>query len=834
VSARRLLLVALALLAGCDSTSTRPSIRLSGPAAVAIYRGLSTRDAANLRTYFAVANERGDDLRLLDAIDGQAVLAPALVQALSVPTAPRPSMLAAGGLHDAEPAGKTDLLAVASTGLVACDPTTPTRLSGCVEVVATWVAATAMSSSLRVTVDDLPGGQDAAVLSLAVAPVPEPDPAGGWRAAAGRARVVAGLSGGRLLVAEYVRGADGVRIDLAGAAVHALGFDPGSLAVSPDPRHVYAASLDAIDQVNGLHGVAELDLTGAYDAPPAVRLIQASRPTSLPTTVVLAARVRTFQDLTSDPKRDLLGPEVLRVYAALDPQRCGREKEVACGVAVLDPLAGGPVADPAGELPMHAPIPVTGQVLAMAAVYPPALGGLKEDGSPATSAAEAVYQKQATAVSDRWVSTLAAVASSSGAVVLLDLARGAPALDRDVLATVTQGTQAHVQGVTSSAAPSAEHPAIGLWDERTAEPVVTADGAVMVLLPEMAPGYTGSELWRATWEGELPGLAGVKAELQSTGTSPGSTLAWLALQVSADATIPGVAPLREVGRLQDPRSWLKPGDIAVVIPPVDDPRCPNGPFELEVTGFLEPDPDNYPGGAVTVTPRAVQPVTSDGLTGDPACRDAAGRSVALVTFRAGGLVVTGSSFGYAGRARFDEPFALRHQETSALSCAPLDSPGWPRAGDTCDQACRDACETVYLARSSRRAFYVAEQCLDPAVDPDCSARWGTAPLVNPVGPVLAFKPGKVYASDATDLTAEPARDSYLQVTTASGLVPASRRPLSGTNAIGALLPSGLATYDRSAETGLEASGVRVFASYPTNQVLDFSPALGASLVTVHR
>jgi len=309
------------------------------------------------------------------------------------------------------------------------------------------------------------------------------------------------------------------------------------------------------------------------------------------------------------------------------------------------------------------------------------------------------------------------------------------------------------------------------------------------------------------------------------------------MQVSADATTPGVAPLREVGRLYDPRSWIRAGDIAVVTPPAGDTRCPSGTFELEVTGLLPPDPVSYPGGAVTVTPRAVQPISSEGVVGDPTCLDTAGRSVALVTFRAGGLVLVGSVSGYSGRpslaASAAEPgFRLAYEDTSALSCPMLDSTAWPPPA-TCDQACRDTCERIYLSRKSRRAFYVAERCPDPATDPECAARWGPDPLIDPVGPVLAFKPGKVYASEATG-TAPPARDSALQVTTASGLVPTSRRPLAGTNPVGALFPSGLATYDRSAETGLEASGVRVFVSYPTNQVLDFTPSLGATQVTVHK
>jgi hypothetical protein len=308
---------------------------------VAVYHGVTTRDAA-LRSYLAVANARGNDLRILDAIDGTAVLAPGLIVSLSVPTQPRPALLAAGSLHDEVQAA--DLLVVAPVGLVACDPATG-RLSGCVQVVDTWNATTAVASRLTLDLGALAGEGETEILSLVVVPVPlasvsEP---GTFTARPGRARVVAGLAGGRLLVADYRRAADGVAIELDTSTfapdpatpdvtvteprvrIHDLGFTPGQLAASPRLAHLYASSTDPIGAVEG---VAELDLSdpgvsepGPAFTAPAVRAFDAGAPT----TSVMAALVREFVDTplagtTTALTPDEYGPEVLRVYAALDPR----------------------------------------------------------------------------------------------------------------------------------------------------------------------------------------------------------------------------------------------------------------------------------------------------------------------------------------------------------------------------------------------------------------------------------------------------------------------------------------------------------------------------------
>ena len=48
------------------------------------------------------------------------------------------------------------------------------------------------------------------------------------------------------------------------------------------------------------------------------------------------------------------------------------------------------------------------------------------------------------------------------------------------------------------------------------------------------------------------------------------------------------------------------------------------------------------------------------------------------------------------------------------------------------------------------------------------------------------------------------------------------------------MPSGVAAFDRSGATGLEASGVHAFVSYESNLVLDFSPAAAAGVIAVYK
>jgi hypothetical protein len=831
VKARHPLLLAAALLASCTNTSSRPGIRLAGPSAVAAFHGLSTRDPVNLRAYMAVADERADDLRLLDAVDGKAVLAPGLILSLSVPTAPRPALLAAGGLHDAG-AARADLLAVAPIGLVACDPASPAVFSGCVQVVATWLPATALATSLTLDLGKLPGGEDAAVLSLAVVPVPVSDGAGGWTSAPGQARLVAGLSGGRLLLADYARAADGQAIALVGAAIHALGFDAVALSASPDLVHLYAASPDPI---GGVEGVAELDLSAAFDQPPAVRALDALAPT----TAVLAARVRPFTGIagvTSDPKLEAYGDEVVRIYAAREPTRCGPDQPLRCGLVTLDPLTGGLLPERKSANPAI-PIAVPGSIIDLIAIYPPTIGSLLVDGTAAPDGIQGAYQKQATQVSDHWTSTLAAATSTNGAVYLIDLARNGLARDAGVLATNTGGQPARVQTAASSTPSLADSPWLALWDDRatTATPVPVHDATVMPLLVGMTPGYTSSDSWTLGQQSGLPTLAALRTQLQAT--ADGQGLAWLAVQSSSGATA-DAPPYRGVARLYDPRLPIRVGDIAIVTPD-DTARCPRGAFELDVTGILYPTAD-FPGGAVTVAPRAadLQPKVVEGgvqVPVDPHCLDGAGRSTGRVTFLGGGLVLTGATFGYAGRPTPSVRYTLPEPSWAALACPIVDGGDFLVGGawqpPVCDAACRAACEQLLLARKARRLFYFTEQCA--STDAECLTRWSSVLYDDPEGPALTFRAGWSYP-DGTPGNAPPERGTFLSIATSAGEVPVVRKPqLSGT-VTGAVLPSGLATFDRAGASKVSADGERVLVSYPGNQVLDFSPSQAANASTLHR
>jgi hypothetical protein len=836
VTARRSLLLAAALLAACNKTSSRPSTRLNVPSAVAVFHGLTLRDPANLRAYLAVANLGGDDLRLLDAVDGKAVVAPGLIMSLSVPTLPRPALLAAGALPDAGGATKADLLVVAPTGLAACNPAYPTRLNGCIQVVTTWNKDTAVDGSLSIDLGDLLAPGDVAeVLSLAVVPVPVFDGTV-WKASIDKARVVAGLSagssGGRLLLADFARDPGGVGIVKTGAAVHDLGFEAVSLSGAPDdPVHLYVASPDPVGQDGGLavEGVAELDLSGPFDG-----VIPPARPLDAhaPTTAVLAARVQPFKALTSDPTLDEFEAPVMRVYAALEPTRCGRDQALACGLVTFDPVAGALIPDPAGQLPFASPVPVPGQILGLIAVYPPSVGSGEIDGTPAPDGTQGPLQKLATQTVVRWTSTLALATSTLGPAYLVDLARGGQALDANVLPLI------RVSGALSTPT-STEEPYLALFDENAVAPApaLTRDPALMPARIGLTPGFTPTDNWTLGWQLTIPGLLGVPAQLQST--PDGLGLAWLALQhsVGSDAAS---GPLRDAVRLYDPRLGLRIGDIALVTA-LDATACSGG-LELEVTDFLYPTAD-APGGAVAVAPRVTLP--TDAQQACLSALGAAGRSKAQVTFLSSELLLLGGAFGYAGRptlrAAAAEPgYLLDWKDPAALTCPLLDGAdatfvvGGRWQPPTCDLACRDTCQQLLLSRRSRRAFYVTDQCA--STDTVCISRWGLVLLDNLNGPVVQFKVGLLSSTGVTldPLTTAPARGATLTFTTVSGQVMSSRQPEVGATVTGMALPSGMATFDRAGETGSSADGVHVFVSYPSNQVLDCSPSVAAGSSGLYR
>ena len=72
-------LLAAVALAGCAKSTYRPTAKMNSPRAVAVFMGYGADQPGLLRPLVAVANNRGDDLRLLDAVTDKALESPTLV-----------------------------------------------------------------------------------------------------------------------------------------------------------------------------------------------------------------------------------------------------------------------------------------------------------------------------------------------------------------------------------------------------------------------------------------------------------------------------------------------------------------------------------------------------------------------------------------------------------------------------------------------------------------------------------------------------------------------------------------------------------------------------------
>ena len=264
---------------------------------------------------------------------------------------------------------------------------------------------------------------------------------------------------------------------------------------------------------------------------------------------------------------------------------------------------------------------------------------------------------------------------------------------------------------------------------------------------------------------------------------------------------------------------------------------------MTVTALLPPDPNLYPGGAVAVTPATSQPAgaTADCLpVGDPDV---------TVSFKASGLVLVGTTTGYAGRPSVvtdpatDPDFELRYVDERTLSCPimPDDPQAWPPAPadvTACEAdaaTCRATCERLLLARRARRLFYVTDVCpaTTTALGQACADKWpGGLALPNPTGPALAFQVG----TNTVAGTGAPAlvRGATLYFNTASGQVATLRSPSVGSSGIGSTSPYGVILFDRSAATLNAADAIHGYAAFAYDLVLDFAPWAAQSNATTIR
>ena len=821
-------LLLAALMAGCAKNTSRPSLRLNGPTGVVVYRGHGTSQPGKLRHLLAVANTRGDDLRIIDAVTDQAEASPTLVGALSVPTEPRPSYLAAGRLGDLDaalaPVDRPDLLVVAPAGLVQ-RPGLPGQFGAAIQLVNTWDDLTTVAQTIDL--GDL--APEAALASLVVAPLWRPE-AGGWVRQAGAALIVAGLTDGSLVTLEAIRAAGSDAITLQPPVSQDLGFTALDLAVSPSGGLLYAATLDPLP--GGVLGVAELDLAGIPGAL-SVRGLSAR----VGTVQVAAIDVAPFIDnnpTAQVPDFDQFGPALPRVLAALDNRACGRDRSVPCGVAIIDQVTGQLAADPAGLLPYQMPIQVEGEVVDIAV-----------SGAPKVSTSPG-FLTLAPGSGVRWTQSIAAISSSSGRIYIADLSHFALANDISSL----NGSNRARPISSASLGPSEQSYPVGVWartESGTAGTYALLQGANAFLGIGVTPGFTPTDSWTVAWQGVLPGLAArLGVAWVATGGAPAPER--VALQEATGLTAPGSEAWRSVVRVYDPRLAIRSFDI-VEVSGFPAGICPLGRFDLEVTGILPPSVE-APGGSLTVAAAASQPTNSGQVVpADPTCLPTGAMTKVTLTVRSSGYVAAGQAVGYVGRpvevsdpaSSAEPPFQVRYENEDLLSCPimPDEPDAWPppaAAIASCEAdvaACRATCERLVIARRARRLFYVTNRC-SIAREVACYNSWVMPPsglgFPLPNGPVISFKLAVYRANGGYE---PPQRGGFLTFSTASGFSPTVRVPYLGGASASAVLPGGVVLHDRTEATGTATDGIHGFAAFTGNMVLDFaSGSSGQSAVTI--
>jgi len=710
-----LLLATLSLpVLGCNGGAKALPPRFDGPTAIAAFRGFTGRHPGTLHEYLAVANSRADDLRFVDTEDDQVVMSPTVVFPLSVPTREaHPARLLAVTLGSEAVPG-ADLLLVVGAG------------SRQLEVVETWDRTSRIAVAIDVGAT-LPAGT--ALLSLAAAPPGEP----------GRARVYAGLSGSKLAVVDFQRGAGGeivagapVILDLAvvDPVAGAFAFEPLDIAVAPAPippaapgdrpleppegpreaDRLFIATGDLV--APGVLGLAQVDVTRS-GAPAVSRAagIDARAPTRLVATARLAERdvVTSGRNpdrfvLDADNPGKLLAER--RAYAFLDPASCGFEFPVNCGLATLRPDDGQPGAgllpDPMGVEPFRTPIriPIPTAIVAVEQVDPtgPSRIGL-------AAFASATGRANTTA--------LAAIAGPTG-VFFADLGRFSLAND---LSFVDGDQRAAVSsaGVTSEPGkPLLEVASLGVEPSE----IVGAKNRASAI--RVRPGYVDDDAWSVTWKGTIPGFSGPAV------VGRDADGAWLAFQADSGLAPPPAVQWFPLARLDRPELGVHLGDQALVrTRAADATAC----IDASIQAFLPPSSD-YPAGAVRLA--SLGCLAADLAVGD--------KRLVVAELRAAGLILVGASFGYAGRPLLDADYKLEWAPDAGLDP-----------------------EARAIARKCRRRHY------PPSLGADA---------LSP-GPILEIRVTKV-VPDGASPGDDPSPGTRIDFTTRSGFVPTVRVPDAGT------------------------------------------------------
>ncbi len=706
-------LLALAL-AACNTNPAGTGALFHGPVSVAVFNGFTHRHLGETkpRPYIAVASYRTDELRLVDPLDNVAIPSPAFAFPLSIPTAPMPIKVAAASLQDMDGSDPLpDLLVVASAGVPS------------LEVVSTWLDPTTKLAHNEVvaTVDlSAAAGAGAEILSLVglAPPTPpgttSPIPPAPYLVP-GTARILAGVSGGRLVVVDFQRGAGGAVALKSGSApvAQTLGFDPVDMALGPDGVTVYCATPGVI--AGSIQGVAAVTTILDATLPWTITALKAGPvgTNGKPTRLVAAAMVgeRTASSA------DTFSTAAPRVYAALDPSGCGVQQEISCGIVTLDPTLdpaqtnlAPDIASFGGSVPLQgyrAPFILPAQPMALAIALPPSpsTGTTPQRCDPPYSACAPVTAQDgkpllllAPGSGQRWTTAAMVVGASDGVSYVVDLGRGSAPGDVSLLNGDTR-----TRAVSASFFIPPGSAQVGLW------PDVTAPGAAkpvtdstLVSNVQVTPGYTQSDTWTITYQGVLPGLANRTAILALSGSTYSVSLA---------------GP----GNISDPALGVEVGDFVQV--------APLGGSSCETTVSASG------GGMLTLATAPCLP--PPGLV--------------TINVLAHDLVATGAATGYIGRPKKS---TVVGQVSDSFQLA------WSSPEDA-------------ISRKARRIYYSVDP---PCAAAGCYVSFPQ--MVDPLatGPALVFRVGEVTPnSTSPPLTLQ--RLASLTFTTQSGVQPMARAPV---------------------------------------------------------
>ena len=872
---RRVVVLAALAFAACSSGSPIIPAGFDGPVAVVPFLGVNPAEPdAGLVPLLAVASFRSDELALVDPNFDAPVPAPNLSWALTIPTLPRPSLLASGSLED----GDADLLVVAGSAPI-------------VQVVGTWLDGAGgygIAETLNFSQEVGAGSQ---VLSLVVAPVPSGPPTGNPAMAeisVGRVRLIVGvddpfdLTSGKLVVLDMVRRPDGSIGPDGAPVVKRLGFAPVAMATSPDNVHLYIATRDIIHDSFGstVLGIAEVDTSPGTSAPWSVRGFDAR---NAPTTSVAAAFVGERSELSffifDEPK--------LRVYAALDPSGCGSQRDIACGVATFDPALGGLAADPAPPGPPGSRVPrqsyrtpfiIPSFALAMGIAYPAQFPGSVAPSSPFGSQVcfspnvagvtlplcpnvteipggppfnlNGVPQRfmlQAPSSGQLWTSVVGLVTAIDGLAYVQDLGRFGPVNALAMLSDPTARTSAVGSSAVGPVGPFGNSAffgfppgtaAIGFWQDHPASsgalPTVVSASADLIAATIVWPGFTRDDGWLVSYQGVMPGFAQRRSVLGLTGDGH----LYVAIQDAAVPSVNGELPASsywvtgaivtrpELGLHTLERDGA-PGDIALFL--LDNDPCPST------------RPNWIPNGQSTAVydptkpPMAHEAVLTSILPEDPDLYP--GGAMRLVPAADAAMASE-----YACLVSwFQQPDNVGWVLTAFRNNPPSSDYArgtWVRAGGFLlagsstgysgrpvldvryDLAWADESglsgEALLLARKARRFYYASAYPTREYA--------GFPEMTDPMqpGPALGFRLGRFCVPALTGCdpaTSPPARDAGVRFFTQSGFISMSRHPsnTSGGNFV--------TSFDKSIFPGQEYRGTVFYSTFIGDALMMIPPGL---------